>query len=251
MTAITNHWNQRAALGATAGTQDLIAKELEHRAILEAVRAAQPDTVLEIGCGRGELARAIVQTCYGVDYLAIDNATDMIGAAKAHPRHARLRFACRGVEHLPQGHFDCVITERMLINLPSWEAQHAAIDAIADRLHAGGYYLMCENSQDGLDAINAARASVGLAPIQRPWHNLYLDGARLSTVTSLRLERVVPFSALYYLLSRVVNAALSAGAGVEPQYDAPVNRLALGLPWTAADPGLAQGRLWVWRKATT
>lgn len=242
--AITELWNSRAALGQTAGTQDLIAKELEHRAILTAVKGITPHTVLEVGCGRGELARLIVNEMHGIDYLAVDNSREMIAAAKAQPRNARLRYACRGVEDLPRGFFDCVITERMIINLPTWEAQKAAIAEITACLHPGGYYLMCENSQQGLEAINAARFCIGLEAIQRPWHNLYLEDSKLAQIDGLKLERCEPFSALYYLLSRVVNAKLSD----PPAYDAPVNQLALSLPWSCARGGLAQGRLWIWRK---
>lgn len=242
---IREHWNQRAQLGQTAGTQDLIAKELEHKALLDAARTMKPHTILEVGCGRGELARLIVAHLSGVDYLAVDNSPAMIGAAKAQPRNGRLRYACRGVEDLPKGYFDCVITERMLINLPTWEAQKAAIDAIAERLHPGGYYLMCENSQDGLNVINFSRGEIGLPPIAAPWHNRYLLDAELSGVTSLTLVDCQRFSSTYYFLSRVVNAALAQQAGQEPTYDAPVNRLALRLP--AYGP-YAQNRLWIWRK---
>ena len=243
---ITEHWNQRAALGETAGTQDLIAKELEHRAILNALAEIKPSTILEVGCGRGELARLIVQNLPSVEYLAIDNSREMIAAAKAQPfRNARLRYANRGVEHLPKGHFDCVITERMLINLPSWEAQQQAIDAIAERLNPGGYYLMCENSQDGLGVINSARAALGLPAITAPWHNRYLQSGELLTVQSLDWMVCKHFSSTYYFLSRVINAKLADEAGHQPAYDAPINRLALTLP---AHGPYAQGRLWIWQK---
>lgn len=241
--SLREHWNQRAALGSTAGTRDLLAVELEHRAILAAVREYQPSTILEVGCGLGELARLITSTMHGVDYLAIDNASEMIGAAKAQPRNARLRFACLGIDDLPKGHFDCAITERMLINLPSWEAQKAAIHAIAERLNPGGHFLMCENSQDGLDAINRGRLAVGLPEITPPWHNRYLRDSELEDLGDpLRCEH---YSATYYFLSRIVNAKLAHDSGREPEYDALVNQLALKLP---AQGPWAQGRLWVWRK---
>ena len=246
-TDIAAFWDAQAAKGATAGTQDLILKQLEQRVILAAVERYRPSTVLEVGCGRGELARLIVSACPWLDYLAVDASREMIAAARSQPTlRSRLRFAHRDIAHLPTGYFDMVITERMLINLQGWEARKAGIDIIASRLNPGGHYVMCEHSQEGLDAINATRQTLGLPAIPVPWHNgRYLSDAELATVTSLRLVRCEPFSATYYLLSRIVNAKLAHDAGHEPSYDAPVNQFALDLP--AVGPW-AQGRLWVWRK---
>ena len=61
----------------------------------------------------------------------------------------------------------------------------------------------------------------------------------------LLLEGVNDYSGVYYFLSRVVNAALAARAGKEPQYDSPVNKLALKLPGIGIR---GQGRIWLWRK---
>jgi SAM-dependent methyltransferase len=249
---VTDYWNQRAGLGETAGTPDLIAKQLEQRAILDAVRrivpTVQPSTILEVGCGRGELARRIVSLMPLVTYLAVDNAEAMIAEAQKFPHPSRLRFQVAEVSDLRQGLFDCVVTERMLINLPRWDAQLVAIQAIAARLMPGGYFLMCENSQDGLHAINKARAAVGLPVIVPPWHNRYFEDALLARdVRCLKLVRCKRFSSTYYFLSRIVNAKLAHDAGQAPAYGSPINQLALHLP--ACGP-YAQGRLWVWRKAS-
>jgi len=248
--AILEHWNVRATLGDIAGTPDLIPKELEHRAILAAVIKHRPATILEVGCGRGELARLIVASCPWVDYLAVDGAREMIAVARSQPcLRSRLRFAHRDIGNLPSGHFDMVITERMLINLPTWEDQLQGIHDITDRLNPGGRYVMCENSQIGLDEINHVRVKLGLGEIKAPWHNRYMRTEELQQVPSsvLTLEDCQMFSADYYFLSRIVNAKLSQDAGREPKYDAPINKLALSLP-ASVSPRFAQGRLWCWRK---
>lgn len=242
---VLDYWNQRATLGTRAGSDDLIAKQLEQRAILAEMPIGTPAWTLEVGCGLGETA-GLVADWTGTQVLAIDAAEGMVAAGKPHPR---VEYRHRSVDEMSDlGFFGCVYTQRCLINLPDWGAQKRAIDAIAARLFSGGLFLMCENSQDGLDAINEARASIQLPRITRPWHNAYLKDADLATVTSLKLLRCVPFSATYYLLSRVINAKLASWSRCEPSYDAPINTLARTLP-AIADPRLAQNRLWVWQKA--
>ena len=53
------------------------------------------------------------------------------------------------------------------------------------------------------------------------------------------------YSSTYYFLSRVVNAAVAAEAGEDPDYDSFINRLALKLP-PMGDMG--QGKIWLWRR---
>jgi SAM-dependent methyltransferase len=263
MTAVKDFWNQRASLGEQAGTQDLIAKELEVRAMLTAVQALKPKRILEVGCGRGELARAILAACPFIEeYTAVDNAEQMIAAAIAPDDYdrGRLVFWCCEIDNLPRSRYDCIITERMLINLPDDAAQRKAIAIFAERLAPGGVFLMCENHQSGLDHLNAHREAVGLPAIQAPWHNHYLrlgGGRELETwdrspacnLPNLLVEEMHEFSAPYYFLSRVVNAKVAQEAGQQPDYNSPINRMALSLSPYCVDPRFAIGQLWIWRKA--
>jgi hypothetical protein len=108
---------------------------------------------------------------------------------------------------------------------------------------------MCENSQDGLDQMNAVRESVGLSRITPPWHNRYLRDAEIeqTKIPGLTLERIDYFSSTYYFLSRIVNAWQAAQNGREPDYDDPMNQLALKLPRLGK---FGQGRIWLWRKTS-
>jgi hypothetical protein len=145
---------------------------------------------------------------------------------------------------LPQD-FDLVYTERVLINLMDWDTQKKAIAALTNLLKVGGRYAMLENSLDGLDKINALRQQVGLDPVIPPWHNRYFRDSEVADISipGVALEKVVCHSSTYYFLSRVVNAWLAAREGKEPDYNSPVNELALHLP-PVGDMG--QGRIWVW-----
>ena len=257
--AIREHWNQRAALGETAGTQDLILKELEQRAILGEIdprrfepRADatrwQPRNILEIGCGLGQLAGMVASKAPSAQVWAIDTAESMIeGALRIGVQNVTFRPG--DVFSLPDHvTFDLIYTERCLINLGTWAAQKATIDAISAKLVDGGSFIMCEHSQDGLDAINEARAAWNRPAIEPPWHNRYFRQVELNTITSLTFVKMVPFSATYYFLSRVLNDKLAEEQGLVPSYDARINKLALRLPHTCVDSRFAQGRLWCWEK---
>ena len=61
----------------------------------------------------------------------------------------------------------------------------------------------------------------------------------------MKLEKVHDYSSTYYFISRVVNAWQAAREGCEPDYEAPINELAMLLPPIG---NVGQGRLWIWRK---
>jgi ubiquinone/menaquinone biosynthesis C-methylase UbiE len=248
--SVRAYWNSRADLGKWAGTQDLIAKELELKTLAEFVRPGMK--VLDAGCGNGVAAIELARR-FQVDITAIDYAADMVGAASKTaatvPLVGTIQFREGDVTNLHDlsRDFDLIYTERVIINLADWETQKRAITELTRLLRVGGVYAMVENSQDGLDKINALREQVGLQPMVAPWHNRYLKDSELQTLSfpGVTLEKVIFHSSTYYFLSRVVNAWLAAREGKEPDYDSPVNELALQLP---AIGDLGQGRVWVWKR---
>jgi ubiquinone/menaquinone biosynthesis C-methylase UbiE len=250
---VINLWDERAKLGNKAGTQDRIAKELEIRAISKYIQDGM--TVLDVGCGDGETA-AILAGRYNITIDGFDSSETMI--KQALNRALDISFSVgdiikSGLRHLDE-RYDLVYTERCLINLLSWKEQKQAINNIAKLLKPGGLYVMCENSQDGLDYINGLRAEVELPAIEPPAHNRYLRDEEIEASgikwiwaeASMLLDASDDYSSTYYYLSRVINAALATQRGEEPDYDSPINRLALSLP---PIPGMrGQGRIWLWRR---
>ena len=247
---VLEYWNERAALAARAGSDDLVAKELEIRAISSQIRDGA--TVAEFGCGNGTTALELLQR-HDIELHCFDFSPAMIDAAREQAERLgladRVQFNVCDVRSEPvlSRKFDLIYTERMIINLPDWAAQAKAINYLISNLVPKGRYLMCENSRTGLDNLNGLRVAAGLDPISPPWHNVYLDDAKVAglEMPSARLAEVQPFSATYYFLSRVVNAWLAKREGASPSYDAPVNRLALDLPPFG---DCAQGKLWVFER---
>ena len=248
---ILDYWNERAALGDAAGSNDLIAKQLEMMSIANYVKDGM--RILEMGCGNGITAILLAES-HAIEIVAMDFSEKMIESAKEKLAGKKLKgsvsFHVGDVRSLPsitEKKFDMAYTERVIINLSDWETQEKAISDIGNALVPGGFYVMCENSQDGLDKINAMREGLHLPAITAPWHNRYLHNEELlkNHISHLTLEDVNHFSSTYYFLSRVVNASLATKEGKEPKYDAPINKLALELP-SIGDFG--QGKIWVWRR---
>ena len=248
--SVHDFWNDRGTLAETAGTQDLIAKQLEMAAIARHIQDGM--RVCEFGCGNGITAIWLAKY-HDIHMDCLDFAEEMIEAAEEAAREAgvsdRVRFEVADVRNEAwSGAYDVVYTERMLVNLPDWYAQEQAIRYLARQVKPGGSLVLCENSVQGLERINELREMVGLDPVISPWHNRYLDDREMETidVPDLHLLAVEPYSATYYFLSRVVNAWLANEQGEEPAYDAPVSKLALDLP---AIGDCAQGKLWVFERS--
>ncbi len=251
--SILEFWEERAKHLEKAGTNDLLAKQLEIEAIANYLRDGMH--VLDVGCGNGVTAIELARR-FRIQITGLDFAAEMIAAGTRAQDRAKLkgtlRFQVADIRdplivsaHL--GRYDLVYTERVLINLADWPSQRRAIVDIASFLKVGGLYVMCENSQDGLGEINNLREMVGLYRIEPPWHNRYLRDSEINSekFDTLELEQVVHYGSTYYFLSRIVNAALAATQGTEPDYLSLINQLALRLPPLFK---FGQGRIWLWRK---
>lgn len=231
-----NFWNERASLGAAAGTNDTPLKRLEMRELVRA--CAGSSEILDAGCGSGMTAVAVLVAEAKVRVSGFDYSESMLRIAEAEAEREgvrdRLSLAVGELAAPPfaDGAFDVVYTERALINLDDLDAQVHAVCALARKVRLGGRLLLCESFYDGLDEINIFRQSVGLPTIRAPWHNRYIRLKELldRLPTDLTVIEVSDFSSTYYFLSRVVNAWLAKNEGREPEYESPVNHLAMSLP---------------------
>ena len=193
--------------------------------------------VLEIGCGNGVTAIHLAKNCK-LKITASDYSQEMIKEAKKLAQDQKLKgsveFKCLDVTFLKKSkaRYDLIYTERVIINLLTWKEQKKAIQNICGLLKRGGFFLMLENSADGLKKINAFRKCIGLNAIQAPWHNRYLNDQEIQSlkIKGIKLDNIDYYSSVYYFLSRIVNAFLAKHKNNKPDYNSKINRLALSLP---------------------
>lgn len=229
-------WNSRATLGAAAGTNDLLLKSLEIENISGLLSGCR--RVLDAGCGNGITAISILRKfrdvhVHGFDYSeAMVEEARRLGDEEGVSTRLTVEVGDLKAPPFPERYFDAVYTERSLINLSGINEQRTAIAQLARKIKPGGRIILCESFVDGLDEINAFRVPVGLPAIDPPWHNQYLRMADLEEMlpTETKVQTVLNFSSTYYFLSRVINAWEARRDGIEPSYDAPINKLAFELP---------------------
>lgn len=246
-------WNDRAKLGQSAGSNDEILKSIEMLEISKSLKDGLK--ILEIGCGNGITAIDYIKK-FNVDILAIDYAEKMIEEANKNLENnqnltkGKVVFKTMRLNDLESINekFDLIYSERVLINLDSWDDQREILIKISNLLNQNGIFCMCENSIDGLNKINEFRGFCNLNEITPPWHNRYFKEEELISFSDEKYMKLIEtrsFTSTYYFLSRVVNAALAKEKLEEPQYDSPINLLSLSLP-PIGDFG--QTKLWLWSK---
>jgi ubiquinone/menaquinone biosynthesis C-methylase UbiE len=244
---IQNYWEQRAEQNpgrATATTNDIHLRELEIATILETIaELAIPATAdaLDVGCGDGYSTLAVAGALpslrmHGIDYSAhmIRNAQESLD--QQPDLTERVSFdsgdATDLASTLGTRSFDLILTDRCLINLPTPDLQARAIGEIARHTRPLGYYLAIENFVEGQNAMNEARATLGLPAIPVRWHNVFFDEPRFLREAGRHFDvlGLRDFSSSYYFATRVIYSALCKMRGEEPDYDHDIHRLAVHLP---------------------
>lgn len=243
-----------------ATAPDHFYRELEIANIIEHLEPGKK--ILDVGCGNGystkKFYEAVNQSwannpAMGVKYPAtdivgIDYSEKMIEEAKKLESSTNGLFFTTGDvrtlgEDTSLDQFDTIISERCLINLANWEEQKTALLEMKKCLKPGGKIILVENFEDGLDNLNDLRVKFDLPSIDIRWHNCYL---RLEEFNKFASEHFYCTSRenignLYYIISRVVYAALCKASDKKPEYDHLINKIAsqlpiLGIGWKVYSP---------------
>ena len=168
-------WNERALVGANAGTNDFIAKEIEMKTISSYIdKSSEAKYILDFGCGNGLTLIHLAKIHENYSFVGIDFSENMIKEAQKLIVKENLQDRVKlivGNENALDSldtSFDYIYTERALINLDSFNLQGACILKLISLLKKNGKYLMCECSLDGLKQINDYRKVFGLDEIPPP-----------------------------------------------------------------------------------
>jgi SAM-dependent methyltransferase len=245
--SIQRYWNERAAQNAdnpAATTDDIHLRDLEMRTLTRALRDLRLPhgaRVLDAGCGDGFTTIRLAEAFPNLTFVGFDYAPAMIDNARRsvekEPSIARrVKFHVGDVTAITAesiaGPCDAVITCRCLINLPEAETQRDAFERLAGCLKPAATYLAIENFHEGQNALNDARATIGLPAIPLRWHNRFLTEAEFIDLSRewFVLHRFDDFASAYYFATRVVYSKMCQMRGEQPDYDHDIHRLAVDLP---------------------
>lgn len=230
---IKAYYDQRATTDNYATSPDFNLREVEIEYITRQLHDGEE--ILDIGCGNGySTARFASQV--NSRFIGVDFSEKMIASAK----ELITRFDLIGEINFESGDvtqlrfeketFDTVLTQRLLINLPTPDIQETALREIARVLKPKGRYLMIEQSMQGWENLNRMREQFGLAPIPAAhpvtnWFNIKFEEQRLTDMLSPWFDIVdTQRFGMYFFISRVLHPLLVAPE--EPRYDAKINEIA-------------------------
>lgn len=238
-------WESRSGLGFAAGSGDINLKKLEINAILQSIGDLSPAYVLDAGCGNGHTLASLADLIPDCQFFGFDYSSGMVNASNELIRERglvdRIKVCQAGLLddmpvslksiHIPDSGFDCVYTERSLINLDSFDQQVHAVQSLWSMVASGGRLVLCEAFMDGLNEINDYRIAAGLQSINPPWHNRYLSLSELDCLIPdfAGVPKIVEFSGTYYFVSRILHAREAFLEGKDPSYDASINKQSLDL----------------------
>jgi SAM-dependent methyltransferase len=185
--------------------------------------AQHPLKVLELGCGNG-YALETLSSLDGTDqFWGVDFSEELLSIARKRqlPNCVFRREDARALGAELQL-FDCVYTERCLINILEPGEQLEALRQIAKVLKPNAYYLMIEGFADGLRNYNRARSECGLPEVKEALHNKNFEkdkffagiGDLFTLVDGSQLGKhsiASNFLSSHYFVSRVLYPAMTKG----------------------------------------
>jgi SAM-dependent methyltransferase len=208
---IREYWEQPT-------TVSIIDANLHELEIAAALRYLEPtDRMADVGSGNGMATQryaCAVRECVGLERSAHMRSQAVRNAQEARVANVTFReFDILG-DAIPEGEFDSLVSQRMLINLSSWDEQKQGIRNLHRMLKVGGRAILIENTNDAFKAMNDVRVNLGLAPVPQHWHNRFFDYDKFMTFVSdgFQLLHFQDFG-LYYLLTRVYTQLFASFEG--------------------------------------
>lgn len=224
---IKDYWENRAS--DTESDEAIITlpdrnqRALEISVVLKYLSRHQD--VLDIGCGNGfstNVFSSVSRRVIGIDYSEkmIDRARSVYGGI------GNISFMVRDVLDLNsiEETFDVAISQRCLINIPSWELQQRAILNIAGILKPGGVFLLQEGSLQGRENLNQTRQIFGLERMPIVDYNLDFDEGKLWPFVRQHFDIIdIRRFGHYDFISRVIHPLMVSPE--QPRYDSKINEI--------------------------
>ncbi|WP_240902860.1 class I SAM-dependent methyltransferase [Caulobacter sp. SLTY] len=165
---MTDGWDDSAAAWvASMGSQGDWSREFVLDApMMERVRAAQPTTALDVGCGEGRFCRML--RAEGIDAIGIDPTAALLDTARRLDPEGDYRPGRAEALDFPDASFDLVVSYLTLIDIPDAEA---AIGEMTRVLKPGGRLLIAN-----LNSFVSAGMNLGWSDLADGRRAYALDG---------------------------------------------------------------------------
>ncbi len=187
---IKEHWDSiskrnRTALSSTTKTATI--KRLEVDAFVRAIRrvsdTTESKTVLEVGCGNGFNIFGLAREFPNFIFRGLDYIEDMISAAEENRQQYtdhQISFDVADVLEMGpsapnQKKYDFVITNRLIINLNSWELQQQALSKLLKLVKSEGHLIIIENFEGSYGNQNLLRQLIELPARVPDQYNKFLN----------------------------------------------------------------------------
>ena len=243
---IKQHWEQSAkdvltGSKVTPTSRDPYLGELERQNVLDAIPPGS--TCLEVGCG--DAAHTVHYARRAGRVVGVDLAESLVAAARTRLQQAQIDNvelqACSVLDiakRFEGRRFDCIVSQRCLINLPDWNYQREALKQLHSLLTDNGLLLLTEGFDENLDRVNEARAAVGLPAIKVVEYNRNFLIREFEPFVAPLFETVARRDyGMYLFLSRVFHPL--AVAPNPPKHDSELNRAAMELAKAYPTPAMA------------
>lgn len=200
------------------GTVSIIDRNLHELEMQTVGRHLLPtDRLADVGCGNGEATIAYAaKVNHAIGFERSNHLRAQAIAAGQNSGRTNLEFKRGDILQMNDitGEFDVVVSQRMLINLASWEEQMAALENLRRMLKPGGRAILIENTNDAAQALNDMRTQVGIPPVPQHWHNRFFDYDEMMNYFKGRFQVLKSYDfGLYYLLTRVYTQMFASFVG--------------------------------------
>lgn len=181
---------------------------------------------LEVGCGNGYNLRNVHRP--NMQFVGLDISEEMIKLARLNDK--RNKYIVGDVLSMKfKEEFECIFTNRCLINIVDPLLQIKAIENIHWALKKEGKFILLEQSIEQVERINKIRGKLHIPPIIPPKYNLYIRWNNISGIINelFHIEKIGNPSSIYYFTSRIINAFFK---GNDARYGDILNKISVKLP---------------------
>ena len=131
--------------------------------------------LLDVGCGNGFTLEVLQEKFPQLDIDGVEFTPNLRKLANARGLRCEVRSGdVRDLNTLPSNQ-DIIVCQRVLINLLDSRDQASSLSNLSQALNQGGYLIIIEAFNTGLQNLNLCREELGLNLIPPAHHNLYLN----------------------------------------------------------------------------